>query len=501
MKSIVAAQDDHLAQQAQQRQLAELQQQQTYRTMVQGMVEEQFDIHPFADDTTALNDAITQQFGGNQVLGDIYADMYGGGTGIGAAHKRFERNRIGDLAGQIGTFTTNGVFDPAVIQEYLGDVPQHLLKAATDQAKQSHDRKLEVQSQADHTLRMGNRSSAQQAIATMIKNGTNTPERVENVLAQWGVNDEEDRVFILQGAQELSQSIEQQDMESLNVKLEKRLQDAKTSNKQLIVDQKKANKENIQNHFSGYPDSIKSAVDAVSDVYMLNSVGAQSLQDWLNGQIDEDENFSSQTQQELSRQIGGFLQAQGVNQYNVELDRLNKSAQQNIGYTRFTPMQFKAAYIPALEYSLQDIIGNIERAASIGNNQAYEAGQKKLAMFIAESRDELLMRHTKMKESFGNYADPQEISEAIQEATTLLGTFAEKGKEIEPPEKPVNSSVPRHIAQGLADMEEDLTNARASLDTFKQYQDSEGADVKEYTKKVEELEAKIAKLKKDFNVQ
>jgi len=217
--------------------------------------------------------------------------------------------------------------------------------------------------------------------------------------------------------------------------------------------------------------------------------------------MKEKENYANNTQQELSSQIGGFLHSQGVKQYNAELDRLNKSAQQNIGYTRFTPKQFKAVYIPSLEYELQDIVSRINRAVEVGNYAAYEAGQKELAVTVNVSRDELLMRQSKMKESFGSYANDQEVGEAIQAAAELLASFAEAGAAITPPEKPVNSSVPRHIAEGLASLEEKLTNARASLDNFKKYQDSRGAQVIEYTAKVEELEAKIAKLKKDFNVQ
>ena len=501
MKSIVAAQDDHLAQQAQQRQLAELQQQERVQSMVEKRVQSAFGNTAYNTDSAEVYQSIIDGFEGNQLLEDSFNSIYGGPASIGAAHKRYERGQLADIVKQMEAFTDKGLYDPKAIQEHFGDLPPHLLKAATDQAKQSHDRKLEVQSQADHTLRMGNRSSAQQAIVTMIKNGTDTPERVENVLVQWGVNDEEDRAFILEGAQELSRSIEQQDMESQNVRLEKRLQDAKTSNKQLIVDQKKANRENLQNHFGGYPASIKSAIDAVSNVYMLDSVGAQSLQDWINTQMKENENYANNTQQELSSQIGGFLHSQGVKQYNAELDRLNKSAQQNIGYTRFTPKQFKAVYIPSLEYELQDIVSRINRAVEVGNYAAYEAGQKELAVTVNVSRDELLMRQSKMKESFGSYANDQEVGEAIQAAAELLASFAEAGAAITPPKKPVNSSVPAFASEGLASLEEKLTNARASLDNFKQYQDSRGADVIKYTAEVKKLEAKIAKLKKDYRVQ
>jgi len=106
-----------------------------------------------------------------------------------------------------------------------------------------------------------------------------------------------------------------------------------------------------------------------------------------------------------------------------------------------------------------------------------------------------------MKESFGSYANDQEVGEAIQAAAELLASFAEAGAAITPPKKPVNSSVPAFASEGLASLEEKLTNARASLDNFKQYQDSRGADVIKYTAEVKKLEAKIAKLKKDYRVQ
>jgi len=289
---------------------------------------------------------------------------------------------------------------------------------------------------------MGNRSSAQQAIATMIKNGTNTPERVENVLAQWGVNDEEDRAFILEGAQELSRSIEQQNMETWNAERSTQMQAWQKQNSETVSEIKASNTEGLMNHFASMPDSVKSAVSAVADSYAIDKAVAVGLSgnggliDYINSEMERNKSWSQRPQNEIARSIVNYLSSAGVPTYAGMQIGLNTKAQTKLGLDRYTPQQYVSVLVPSLDMKISSLVSRIELAIESNNYDLYARLQQEAKGVLEAAQQDTLERQKTMKQSFGSYAKPEEVMEAVGVMSSKIEEMARKLSTYQAPDKP-----------------------------------------------------------------
>ena len=430
MQSIIAANSDYNQRVTEQQSFDDLVRDKKVDDMVKQMTETGFNETTASDDSTALNESLMAQFGDNQMLIDSYNKRYNNGMGLSSAHKAYENARISDTFQKIVTLTEYGAYDLEEIQSMFPDVPQHIIKAASDKAATARSQQKTIFDEGRQVVDLGNRNQAMQEISTKVKLGDVTEENVQFIMKRFGISNPEDQQFLLDHFKLESQKMSQASMEAFNTQVDSRTVKSNSEIAETIASTKKMNTDNIENFTAGYDPNIRGAVATLANKYIINVGNINDLKTYILDQPD----LATLTPTGIVNQLEDYLKNSQYQTYLNLQSQYENQASETIGTKQYTPDTFESVYVRDMSYDGNSYLTRLQRASDSGNYPAFMQAQASFSASLEKIINDLSNRRVNPQQSFGPYASEEEVQRVMALAYAKITELQTKAGSINAPE-------------------------------------------------------------------